>query len=470
VDCGISGGVADTSITGQVGDTTTITNTSNTGTCTFASYSGVVTATNLTSGTTLGTNAATVVTIVAAGSFTISASAGGAPGTITVAIGVPDSAAEYTITFDAAGGNCSSNPLVITVASTDWYAVPTDGTGFYQCHREDYTLIGWSRGSTVLQPGGADQAPDIPLPSSDDPDQDVGEQKRAIAADHTTLYAVWQPKGVEIVYDANVSTGDDCLNAAGVNVSLDERTTDRTVLYTGTDDTIADRAPCSPVGADGQALPLVGWAIRGNGAPVVKAGEQLSALPFSPGDRLSLYAVWSPRDSSSESEWDLDDRVSIGYQVIGERIRLTFTMADAGPEGWIGLTFHEFMYPGDSIIVSWGAAQQEAFALDAYNPGIPTFVNFPAPLQDTNPELIVPGVSPLDNQDNVIMAAAVNTAGSQVITVERDLQTGDIFDFQLSGNQAFPVVGAYGHQAWNKEYNAIQPMHSFAGGDLWRLP
>ena len=462
VDCGITGGATSTTITGRVGDTMTITNTSASGTCAFAGYSGVVTATNLTSGTTLGTRSSSLVTIVTAGAFTITPSVGGTAGTFTVVIGDPNPAPEYTITFDANGGSCSSNPLVLTVASNDWYALPTDGTDAYQCHRDDYTLIGWSRGSTLIQPGGANRAPDLPLQET---------TTHAKAADHTTLHAVWKPKGVEITYDANVASADRCQDATGVLLAVGDRTSESTVFYAGSSDTIAMQAPCTPIDGLGVALPLKGWAIRGDGPPVIKPGEPLSDVPFSAGSIKTLYAVWGADESGPRvPQWMLNDQATILYSVEEERLVLTFMMRNPADAGWMGLTFNEFMFPGDSIVVSWdGSGAQSAFALDSYNPGIPTLPNFPAPLQDTNPRLKLTG-DPLDNRDNVTLTGASDTNGTLVITVERDLQTGDIFDFQMTDDDRFNVVAAYGlGQTWNRSYDAQQPGHTFYAADIWEL-
>ncbi len=130
VNCGIDSGVTGATLTGRVGDTVTVQNTSSTGTCTFASYAGVVTATNLTSDV-LAVSSTSVITIAAAGFFTITPQGTSSPvaGSFTVIIGDPSPTPEYVVTFDANGGDCSSNPLVITAAAGDWYSAPTDGTG-----------------------------------------------------------------------------------------------------------------------------------------------------------------------------------------------------------------------------------------------------------------------------------------------------------------------------------------------------
>lgn len=253
VDCDLTNGVTPTTITGNVGDTVSIINIGSTDVCTFASYAGVVTATNLTSDT-LATGATSIVTIVAAGTFTIPPGvSGGVSGAISVAIGTPIPAPEYTITFDANGGDCSSNPLVISVASQDRYALPTEGTGAYQCHRTDYALIGWSHGTSSIPAGGsrittlansANQAPDLPIANA-------GETPaQAAAADHVTLYAQWSPVGVEITYDANVADADACVDASGSNVPPANRSTEADVFFSGPLDALAQESPCHPLGPD----------------------------------------------------------------------------------------------------------------------------------------------------------------------------------------------------------------------------
>ena len=121
VDCGLANGVTATTITGRSGDTFTIDNTSGTGKCRFGTYAGVVSATNLDVNDDLAAGSISTLTILSAGTFVVTPQGGGGTATtLTVVLGNPVAVPEYTITFDANGGTCSSNPLTITALSGEW--------------------------------------------------------------------------------------------------------------------------------------------------------------------------------------------------------------------------------------------------------------------------------------------------------------------------------------------------------------
>jgi hypothetical protein len=295
VDCDLAAGVTATTITGNVGDTVIIDNTAGSGDgCTFTSFLGVVTASNLNAGV-LPAGATSTVTIIAAGTFTVTPRAIGGGGTSTqmaVVIGSPITQAEYVITFDANGGNCSSNPLVVTALSGEWYGLPSDGSGSFQCQRPFYKLIGWSHGSTLLESGQAARVPDLALPAPS------AGPALAAAADHATLYAIWQPLGVEIVYDANVALQDACNEPPEFwyNAPASRRT--MTSIHYFADewdrwDSLATFAPCSPPGPARAPLTLAGWALSGDGPIAHPPGQLLGATGFTPGTSVTLYAVWS---------------------------------------------------------------------------------------------------------------------------------------------------------------------------------
>lgn len=475
-DCSSATGVTATTITGRVGDTVTLQNTS--GTCTFAAMAGVVSATNLTGtpATQLGPGSTSTLTIVAAGTFTIQPASFTAVA-FTVVIGDPNPAPEYVITFDANGGDCSSNPLVITAAANDWYSAPTDGKGPFQCHRDDYHLMGWSHGSTIALPGAASQLPDVVLPKPDPETGTVPDVKHAMVTDHVTLYAVWVPDGVEITYDANVAAVDACVDSAGDNLSPSQRTTSKRVYYASSNHTVASTAPCSPVDAAGRPLPLKGWALSGDGDPVFIPGESIAKQRFRSSERpgletgktVTLYAKWSNPENYGGEYWVVDDNLKIVYSVdtATQEMVLTFTLMN-GKSGWVGLTFNEFMFPGDSIVAWWDAEADQPMALDLYNPGIPTLESFPAPVQDTNPVIRVPGGDPYDNKDNIVSVDGSQIDGFTTITVRRELITQDILDFQIYPDQLFHVVAAYNDSVgWNTEYNAQQAEHTAYGSDTW---
>lgn len=282
VDCGIDNGVTSTTITGQPGDTMTITNTSGSNACTFAAMTGVVTVGGLNGSNELTSGAQADVTIVAAGTFTVTpSSASPVTGTMTVAIGTPVLQQEYNVTFDANGGTCNLTSQTIAVAAGDWYALPTEGTDSFQCYRDGYSLAGWMRNDTLLFGGGPQQAPDIP----------VGNQ--ASAADHVMLFAVWIPLGLELTLDANVGISDQCLSAAGANLPVAERSVTTLIPFgsvVGYE--LPASPPCVPPNYE-----FLGWGLTGNAS-----GRNLTALPSEDlgVQFLTLYAMWR-----SPSCWSL---------------------------------------------------------------------------------------------------------------------------------------------------------------------
>jgi hypothetical protein len=106
-----------------------------------------------------------------------------------------------------------------------------------------------------------------------------------------------------------------------------------------------------------------------------------------------------------------------------------------------------------------------------YNPGIPTLPVFPAPLQDTDPLIKNIGASPLDNRNNLTNITGTNSNGVITISVQRKLQTGDIFDFQFQPRMQLNVVSAYNQsQPWNDGYNEQQPSHTKVGVGRMFIP
>ncbi len=313
VDCGLANGVTATSITGEIGDTLAIDNTAGGQACRFSSFIGVISATNLDGSNDLAAGATSTITVLAAGTFVITPQGGsGTATTMTVVIGVPYPAPEYVVTFDANGGNCSSNPLTITATSGDWYALPTDGTGSYQCHKDDYTLIGWSHGSTVQLPGEAARVPDLKLASSS---SDGSGLTHAAVADHTTLFAVWAPIGVEIVYDANVAASDTCVNDAGDNVPVEQRSVTRVVYPQVEPVSFADTPPCLPVDGLGQRLTFRGWSLATDGA--VGARAPGAALPWrwekKHGRQVQLFAQFFCKIFATEDPDDMEPQANPSY-------------------------------------------------------------------------------------------------------------------------------------------------------------
>ncbi len=178
--------------------------------------------------------------------------------------------------------------------------------------------------------------PDVLLPKPDPETGAVPQVKHAVAADHVTLFAVWVPDGVEITYDANVAAEHACVDSAGNNIPVSQRSTEKRVYYASSNHTVASTAPCSPVHGGGTPLVLKGWALSGDGDPVFIPGETIAKQRFrsaerpglEPGATATLYAKWSDADDYRGEYWVMDENFTIRYQVDTTTLDMliTFTM------------------------------------------------------------------------------------------------------------------------------------------------
>ncbi|MFZ9035968.1 MAG: DOMON domain-containing protein [Francisellaceae bacterium] len=185
--------------------------------------------------------------------------------------------------------------------------------------------------------------------------------------------------------------------------------------------------------------------------------------------KLLLMVATLPVINGAYAEiWEIDDNYQIVYNTVGDKIQIKFILKN-NKVGWMGLGFNEFMFPADCIVVWWDD-QIGPIAWDAYNPGIPTLPMFPAPIQDVDPLIRLNDASPFDNKNNVKIISSSNENGTIVITVERDLNTKDVFDRELIKGQIIPVVAAYNDDdIFINEFGANQPMHTNYGAAKWRL-
>lgn len=231
--------------------------------------------------------------------------------------------------------------------------------------------------------------------------------------------------------------------------------------------------------ASAQAFAVQGWNAAGvshdtslvsfKGAEPMLFAQQHAPL-------VTLVSAFAAAPSTAtqasfESQvWRVDDNFTIHYGTEDNNLILEFVLTNNN-DGWMGLGFGEFMFPADTIVVWWDNQLDMPLAWDAYNPGIPTIPNFPAPLRDTNPYLVVPNGSPLDNQDNLTEVAGVRAGGRILIHVEREMITGDIFDFGIEPDQQFNVIAAYNARlGFNDDgYPQTQPGHTATGATRWLL-
>ena len=181
--------------------------------------------------------------------------------------GVTDPALVYpTASIDANGGTCQGPTQFIKYqgqnAANGTFTAPTADT----CTRTNFSLAGWARsatGSVEWQSGST----------------------VTIGDEGFTLFAVWRPNGIEIVYDANVGLETQCLsNGTNVTTAAERQTTPTVVRSSSA---VAAQAPCTPPGHT-----LNGWSLTGAGPVTLVKG---AALPASfTGTSQTLYAKWEP--------------------------------------------------------------------------------------------------------------------------------------------------------------------------------
>lgn len=204
----------------------------------------------------------------------------------------------------------------------------------------------------------------------------------------------------------------------------------------------------------------------GFGAQTATVSNQIQVQSL----EISFEAITFPDTLTTSSNlWTVDENYQILYSVVGTKLRLEFILKN-GREGWMGLAFHQFLFPADTIIVWWDKQTNSAMAWDAYNPGIPTLENFPSPLRDNNPLITLMSGSPYDNKENVQIVAASRTDDTITIVVERDLETQDVFDYQLIRGRQFYVWGAYNETlTFSSDLNALQPTYTNHATGIWKI-
>ena len=180
---------------------------------------------------------------------------------------VTDPALVYpTASIDANGGTCTGSTQYIKYqgqnAASGTFTAPTADT----CTRTNFSLAGWARsatGSVEWQSGST----------------------VTIGDEGFTLFAVWRPNGIEIVYDANVGLETQCFSGGTNLMTAAERQTTPTVVPASS--AAAAQAPCTPPGHT-----LNGWSLTGAGPVTLVKG---AALPASfTGTSQTLYAKWEP--------------------------------------------------------------------------------------------------------------------------------------------------------------------------------
>ena len=178
-----------------------------------------------------------------------------------------------TATVNGNGGSCTGTSQVIKAPGQNASGGTLTAPSASDCTRANYALRGWALSSTATTSAFS--------PGSTVP---IGDES-------FTLFALWQPIGVEISYDANVGLETQCIDASGKNlISAAERRSQATVVAVR--GPTANGAPCYPPGAN--LRDFAGWALTGNGASIVFPGGLLPDSLKS-GDSVTLFAKWVPQ-------------------------------------------------------------------------------------------------------------------------------------------------------------------------------
>ena len=236
------------------------------------------------------------LTVTAIGTLEVRANGTSAAATLTItdaSRGVSTDPAQVypTATIDANGGTCTGTAQWIKAPGQNASGGTLIAPSASSCTRTNYSLRGWALSATATTSAFA--------ASSTVP---IGDES-------FTLYAVWSPTGVEIRYNANVGTTDQCIQG-GVNVVRDARQSAAVVLPVA--GAVASAAPCTPIDAQ-----LAGWALTGDGPSVVAPGAVLPSS-FVQGSSHVLYAKWQVTYGVTSSAQALTVRP-------GETVSVTFT-------------------------------------------------------------------------------------------------------------------------------------------------
>ena len=280
---------------------------------------------------------------------------------------------------------------------------------------------------------------------------DVGNGVPSISFQQASLSVTDEEDGPGTVSFQNLTLGNDQATQSWLNkIPSGSVSSGPMTAQTGTSTIAFSQA--KPIGYGAQAT-------------TVSNQIQLQSLEVS----FESISFPSSLTTAGSNLFTVDENYQIFYSVVGTKLRLEFILKN-GREGWMGLAFHNFIFPADTVIVWWDKETDSAVVWDAYNPGIPTLPNFPSPLRDDDPILSVEGESPYYNLENVQIVSANRTDDTITIICERDLETQDIFDYQLAEGRQFYVWAGYNETiTYTNNLIASQPTYTKQVTGVWKI-
>lgn len=172
---------------------------------------------------------------------------------------------------------------------------------------------------------------------------------------------------------------------------------------------------------------------------------------------------------SSTEEWVVDDNYSVTHTLTDSTIQIQFVLRNS-KTGWMGLAFNEFAYPADTIVAWYDYDTSTAYCWDAFNPAFVDLDSFSSPIQDDDPLIASDEVDENFNQNNVTLVSSSVADGVTTIVCERDLLTGDAFDYQIRTDRDFDVWAGYNESTgFVNEDSTLQAGTTNSGLAIWDL-
>ena len=127
--------------------------------------------------------------------------------------------------------------------------------------------------------------------------------------------------------------------------------------------------------------------------------------------------------TSEYIEYDLDSKMSLGWEISGETIYLTFTCRI----GWCGIGFGDSMVNSDMIIVSFQESDAIPTVMDCWS----------------HDNSLPPTDVSLLGSDNLEITNFSKKKDTFTVRIERPLYTEDIFDYRIDPEEKFSISWAY---------------------------
>lgn len=172
---------------------------------------------------------------------------------------------------------------------------------------------------------------------------------------------------------------------------------------------------------------------------------------------------------SATEEWQIDNNFSVTHTLTDSTIQIEFVLRN-DKTGWMGLAFNEFSYPADTIIAWYDYDSSTAYCWDAFNPAFTDLDTFSSPIQDDDPLIESDEIDEGYNQNDVTVVSSSVSDGVTTIVCERDLLTGDAFDYQIRTDRQFHVWAGYNEDTgFINEDSTVQATETASALAIWDL-